>query len=412
MGSMKRRGSVSANFSVINDLIEKGDARQLRALLVTAPTLRATLKGTTEPALHVAMQRLQLACVEVITDAGVNTNATRPSDGRTALHCAVESGFIDGVRHLLSRRAKIDLADNMGHTAVHLAAASQLPDAENILAFLLESGASVSSFDTAGCTSAHFAAAAGNVLMIELIDNLDPGLVTVADQQGATPLHHACSTGALPTIEWLVDRRSRVAINAATHDKSLPITHAARSGRHEVVALLLRMNAWELEQRLPGGQTLLMIACQEDDNGLLEQLLQVGADPNAVDDLGRGALMHAAISDAQSCILTLLGREVDAQAVDSKSSTALMLAACNMAPNAVEALIKGAGVQGCALMARDMFGRTVLMQILLLRQGATHRRKAFQAQRAHRTCRERMTRADSAWHVQRANGTRRERMAR
>ena len=83
-----RRPSVAANFNVIVSLINKGDARRLRALLLSAPTLRASLKGTREPALHVAIARSQLLCAEVLLEMGSSANA--PADnGRTALHVAV-----------------------------------------------------------------------------------------------------------------------------------------------------------------------------------------------------------------------------------------------------------------------------------------------------------------------------------
>ena len=303
----------SANFTLISNLIEKGEARQLRALLTTAPTLRATLRGTTEPALHIAMRRLQLACSAAIMDAGVDTNATCEADGRSALHVAVEAGFLEGVRHLLARKARIELADNLGRTPVHLAAASALPEAESIFALLLESGAGLSHRDAAGCATSHFAAAAGNVRMLELIDELDRDLIGATDQRGATPLHHACAGGALGTISWLLaeGRRGtgRVRIHAATRDGSLPVAEAARAAQHEAVALLIAEGAWKLEQRLPGGQSLLMVSALAGGSTLLSKLLESNADPYARDALGRSALMHAALAGASDCIQVVWGGE-------------------------------------------------------------------------------------------------------
>eukprot|EP00966_Prymnesium_polylepis_P252446 5836221-Prymnesium_polylepis.1 len=45
---------------------------------------------------------------------------------------------------------------------------------------------------------------------------------------------------------------------------------------------------------------------RHDCQALIQRMLALGADPEAVDDLGRGSLMHAAIADAAECIRLLL----------------------------------------------------------------------------------------------------------
>ena len=73
----KRRQSVVRNFNQVQDLIERDDARTLRAQLLTAPTLRASLKGFGEPALHVAMRVHAVKCAH----GAASACSTEDADG-------------------------------------------------------------------------------------------------------------------------------------------------------------------------------------------------------------------------------------------------------------------------------------------------------------------------------------------
>eukprot|EP00966_Prymnesium_polylepis_P323366 7379566-Prymnesium_polylepis.1 len=219
----QRRLSVGANFNIVKNLIVKGDARQLRQLLLSAPTLRASLRGTTEPALHVAMSKKEFGCAEVLIDMGVSLNATGIVDGKTALHVAVECNFFEGVALLLARRAKVDALDSKHRSPLHMAASSAHPDADNILDALLDSGANVGLRDQSGRCAAHFAAAADNVQVLSIVHRADDQQITATDFSLATPLHDACRQGALTTLEWLIDQ----GVNTRARDEDVSTPGAA-----------------------------------------------------------------------------------------------------------------------------------------------------------------------------------------
>ncbi|KAL1522019.1 hypothetical protein AB1Y20_021664 [Prymnesium parvum] len=360
-----RRLSVSSNFNIVVALVSKGDARQLRQLLMMAPALCASLRGPTASALHVAMQHRQRECAEVMLDMGANVNAAN-AEGLTALHVAVETSFLGGVILLLKNRAKVDARDKRRRTALHLAAASTHPKSESILRCLLEVGACITAEDQQGSSAAHFAAAADNVLVLSFLHGVDAGLIEAVDHHGATPLHHACRNRAMRTMEWLLNNGADA--DARDENSAIPIVHAARHGHLDIIMKMLSMMEWNIDYKMPGGHTLLM----EGNRQLVEQLLANGASPTSVDDLGRCPLIHAAIADAEQCISLLLESNADATVLDVNGHSALMHAACACGTRSVTALLRTAGPDGCLLHAKDAANRSVLMQMLLLPKEFNH----------------------------------------
>ena len=116
------------------------------------------------------------------------------------------------LRHmLLLQRVRVDFADKQGLTAIHLAAASNDPDAQRIFKLLIESGpgSNVSLLDKKGENAAHMAAASDNVEVLMMIHDLDSSLIFAVDGRGGSTLHHACLTGAIHALEWLLEQVRR-----------------------------------------------------------------------------------------------------------------------------------------------------------------------------------------------------------
>ena len=91
---------------------------------------------------------------EVVLDAlikkGSNVNALIPSNGWTALHCAIFNG-LDVVKKLLSAGANVNARDNDGMTPLMLACqSSQKRVSLSTINLLLESGADINAVDEAG----------------------------------------------------------------------------------------------------------------------------------------------------------------------------------------------------------------------------------------------------------------------
>ncbi|XP_031277255.1 ADP-ribosylation factor GTPase-activating protein AGD1 [Pistacia vera] len=91
----------------------------------------------------------------------------------------------------------------------------------------------------------------------------------------------------------------------------------------------------ELIEESSDGCSLLHLACLTADIGMVELLLQYGANINAPDSRGRTPLHHSVISGRTSIAKLLLARGADPQAVDRGGNTPLKLASTALQENEV-----------------------------------------------------------------------------
>jgi ankyrin repeat protein len=153
-------------------------------------------------------------------------------------------------------------------------------------------------------------------------------------------------------------RRSSVPKNAVLSEVlcTLIIEHRPQIAR----ALLLERDI-DLNHRTTDEVTPLMLAAESGHSYLVTLMLALGADANAVDRLGRTALMRAAKADDSQSVEWLLraGAKVD-QATTQQGWTALMWAACHAAAKAIVALLIG----GADRDLRDRDGQTALSLVI------------------------------------------------
>ena len=116
----------------------------------------------------------------------------------------------------------------------------------------------------------------------------DPALVNARDEYGFTPLHGVAGEDQCEMAEYLIAHGADV--NAKNDNGITPLHLAAYP---EMVTLLAKHGAM-LEARENGGGTPLLVMSENPEAlDCMQELLQLGADPNARDNSGGTALSTA-----------------------------------------------------------------------------------------------------------------------
>lgn len=125
-----------------------------------------------------------------------------------------------------------------------------------------------------------------------------------------------------------------------------PLGHAAREGRVEVVTYLVKERGVDINVKMWGSQTALMLAAVHNHDGVVAALVSLGADVMAVDGAGNTAAHYAAKSGQLACLLPL----IEAPSADGAAS-ARPASAMREAPKAYRMEV---------VTARNAIGRTPL----------------------------------------------------
>jgi hypothetical protein len=188
--------------------------------------------------------------------------------GARPLHIAAGRGEAELVRMLVKLGGSVEAVDDAGQTPLHAAAQA---GQDEIVKLLLRRQASVTATDAQGQTPLHAAGRSGcDAGALALIDaGAD---VHEPDATGNTPLHWAVAGGCERTVQQLLE--ARVAINGTNDRGRTPLHVAVISEDHSVYSHIDpdRLDARHCTERIA------------------EQLLEHGADANAVDGTGCTAL--------------------------------------------------------------------------------------------------------------------------
>jgi palmitoyltransferase len=129
----------------------------------------------------------------------------KTNEGLTALHYAANKGSIPLLKLLIENGANVDAVTNLGKNLMHMAAEGNQP---SMLIYLI--------------TEQHLSAQS-------------------VDENGSTPLHWACYSGAEEAVNFLLNLN--VNINEQDKEKLTPLHLATNEGREKIVLKLLQKNA-------------------------------------------------------------------------------------------------------------------------------------------------------------------------
>ncbi|RQP21406.1 ankyrin repeat domain-containing protein [Piscinibacter terrae] len=182
---------------LIRVAFESPDA--MAALLRQEPELIEERTGLGETALHYLSVENQLRAVVLLVEAGAQVN-TLNSCGGTPLSEAASLGYVDLVEYLLSRGARLHIA-GQGEPTLHEAVRSG--NAE-VVQLVLASGASIDEQNNLGETALHLAAGDDDRLAaLELLlkAGANPAVKRIFDE---TPLDVALKTGSTACAAALI----------------------------------------------------------------------------------------------------------------------------------------------------------------------------------------------------------------
>lgn len=324
----------------------------------------------TAPALLVAAQFNSKEAVQWLLNKKASVD-TALGIGETALMAASQQGHVEIVELLLQYRASPIRLNLQGWSAFHHAVDY---GRHECAALLLKNGASVHQKTGDGLSPLHLTAKKGYEKTIALL--LDQGVdVDQADGKGYTALMHTAEHGHLPALKFLLSREAKS--DARLPDGNGALHLAARAGKHETLAELLKQPNIDINAEGKLGATALFLAASNGRHDAVQCLLDKGADPRKVDTLGWNALHAAACNGHVTVVNTLIKGENNLEFIDRENNdgfTPLLLAAQKGKADVVQVLAeRGANFRLCekngttALVQGAFFGHPKVVEVLLVK---------------------------------------------
>jgi ankyrin repeat protein/serine/threonine protein kinase len=259
--------------------------------------------------------------------------------GNQALHFAAQEGHLPMVELLLARGADVNALNNFHQTPLHLAATW---NEALVVHRLLECGADPVAVDDQGKTPLELARrqdhvelwhamlgsqlrrAAGNGDLLAVMSVLTSGALVDSknNTSGDTALHVASKNGHVPVLGTLLEYSADPAgsVGVLNDAGDAPLHVAARAGEVEIIRVLLSVPGVDPNMTTAEGDTALHIAAGEMWIQAVQELFKGDAELDKCSE-GRGstALMDAACNCDLAMVKTLLQLGADPNAVDSFS---------------------------------------------------------------------------------------------
>lgn len=260
----------------------QGSATGVMSALIAAGCLVSAVDRRGRSALHIACKRGLAPLVQLLLEAGADTDVCDPQTGRAPLHSAIAHGHTEAAQLLLAAGAAVDVKDKEGRTPLHYVNRD-----EALAAALIAAGASVSVHDNNGRTPL-FSASSAAVITALLAAG---AAVSAADCTGCTPLMHAVSCSQTEVMSALIAAGASV---SETDKLGNTLMHRAASCLEcdAAMSALFKAGA-SVSVTNTSGSTPLHVAASYGQVKTAKFLLKHGASASAADSSGRTPLHEA-----------------------------------------------------------------------------------------------------------------------
>lgn len=262
------------------------------------------------PPIVVAVHMKHTGVLKVLVEHGADLRPRFTNSGRSVLHHAVATHYLEGVRCLIFAKVDIDSQTVNGNTALHYVAFyGGGAHSKEILQLLLNAGANIEAKSDVGHTPLHSAAYRGE---LEIVKGLLDAGASVGARSGylRTPLHQAAVNGHLQVVQKLLnegadihdeDENGETAIHLACHtrcEQNLSVIKHLLGREASVLAAADRDSAGG---RLPPHGAALCGFMEA-----VELFLDTGFDKASTDDQGWQMVHYAALGGHVDALRLLL----------------------------------------------------------------------------------------------------------
>ena len=275
---------------------DNGSAAMALRLLQSGADADAA-RSTGETPLMTCARTGNVYAVRALLDAGANPSAAESWQGQTALMWAAAEGHTEILRALVEKGADVRARTAGGFTALSIAAREDAPELARLL---IDAGADVNATTPDGATPLLVATVRGNTRLAIFL--LEQGADPNTGEAGYTPLHWAAGswhtelTGSLRGIETGRDEEWR-SLNGVRDAKPALVEALLAHGADPDVRLVNHPPQYGFaSQRFRvsiAGATPFLLAAMDANVAVMDALAAAGADPRLATDEGTTPLMVA-----------------------------------------------------------------------------------------------------------------------
>jgi ankyrin repeat protein len=189
--------------------------------------------------------------------------------GQTPFHLASRRGNVDILKILCNREPGVEMAkDKTGRSALHYACQYEGKGTAALKYLVCDVELKVDHCDQGGQTPFHLASRRGNVDILKILCNREPGVEMAKDKTGRSALHYACQyegkgTAALKYLVCDVELK----VDHCDQGGQTPFHLASRRGNVDILKILYNRKSGVAMAKDKTGRSALHYACQYEGKG-------------------------------------------------------------------------------------------------------------------------------------------------